>query len=361
MPESRKPSKLAGAHLWVTILAGGVGSRFWPLSTPTRPKQLLPLASPRPLIADTMDRARALAPTSHIRILAGRHLVEPIAKLLPELPEDVFLVEAIPRGTGPVLAWAAWVLARRDPEAVLISLHSDHVVDPLDAFRDQLPGAALIAAREELLLTIGVQPHRPETGYGYLEPGEALPGPESAGAFRVKRFHEKPDGETARRYVDGGYLWNSGIFVWSAQVLLEEVERCAPEIARLFPHLEAGRDARFFEEAPIISIDEAVLERSGRVATVRADFAWDDLGSWEALGRTRDVDALGNVAVGEAHVMEGENNIVFSDDRPIVLFGVDDLVAVRTAGVTLVMHRSRAQDLKKLVATLPHELRDSEA
>ena len=343
------------SHLWVTILAGGVGSRFWPLSTPSRPKQLLPLGTGAPLIADAVDRAKALVPKSRIRILTGERLERAIREALPELPPDALMVEAARRGTGPVLAWAARLLSRRDPEAVLVSLHSDHVVEPVDRFRDRILAAAAVAERHRLLVTIGITPTRPERGY--VRPGEGIGTTTPARAFRVARFHEKPDAATARGYVEAGYLWNSGIFVWPARLLIREVERHAPEIASLFPHLEAGAERRFFEESPTISVDEAVLERSDRVAVVPADFDWDDVGSWEALRRTRAADEAGNVRVGEAHIVDGRDNIAFSGGAPVVLFGVEDLVVVQTEGATLVTRRSRAAELKELLKRLPDRLR----
>lgn len=347
-----------------------MGSRFWPVSTPSRPKQLLPLASDEPLVADTLRRARALAPADRIRILAGEHLLEPFRSVLPDLPDDTYMVEPRARGTAPVLTWAAWTLHEQDPEAVLVSLHSDHVVEPEDAFRALIRDAARVAADEELLLTVAVEPDRPETGYGYIRPGDALPAPTDAHgasvpgveAFRVDAFVEKPDRETAAEYLERGYLWNSGIFVWKAAVFLDEVRRRAPEIGELLPRLEAGDPEGFFAEAPKISVDEAVLERSDRVGTVKATFRWDDVGSWGALARTRRPDEHGNVAVGPVHAVDSRDVIAWSEDgTPVVLFGVEDLVVVRTGDVTLVADRSRAPRLKELLAELPEELRKGDA
>ena len=219
----------ADDHVWVTVLAGGVGSRFWPVSTPERPKQLLPLAGDRPLISDTVERAQALVPAERIRILAGEHLAIPFRSVL-DLPETSYWIEPRARGTAPVLAWAAWRLVRIDSEAVMVSLHADHLIRPLEAFQKTLDTAVEVARRDELLVTVGAVPDRIETGYGHVEPGEALATPHPATAYRVHAFHEKPDLETARRYVDEGYLWNTGIFVWRAALLLEEIDRHAPEI-----------------------------------------------------------------------------------------------------------------------------------
>jgi len=322
------------------------------VSTRERPKQLLPLASEHTLIADTVERARALVSDDHIRILAGEHLAAPFRVAMPDLPAGSYLVEPEARGTCPVLAWAAWEVSSRDPEAVLVSLHSDHLIRPLEAFADTVRAAAHLARTRDLLVTVGVRPDRVETGYGHIQPGEALEAPGDLQAFRVAAFHEKPDAATARRYLDAGYLWNSGIFVWKASIFLDQVRRHAPEVASCLPLLEReGADA-FFQAVPVSVVDRAVMERSDRVACVEATFTWDDVGSWEALGRTRRPDAAGNVLVGDGSAVESSGNVVFAEDGKVVLFGVRDLVVVRSANVTLVLPRDRAADLKSLLRQL---------
>jgi len=366
--------------LRITILAGGIGSRFWPASRPDRPKQLLPLASERPLIVDTVERALRVVPRERVRILAGSHLVDPFRRALGgvldgEALDDLFWVEPRPRGTAPVLVWAAHRMHRDDPDSAMISLHSDHFIEPEPAFLELLPRAAALAREHDLLFTIAVPPDRPETGYGYLRPGtplgdtagatasaEATPGgagraPEPT-AWRLGAFVEKPDHETAVRYLAEGYLWNSGIFVWSTARFLEEVRLHAPEVAEHLHLLDAGRDDEFFEVVSPISVDEAVLERSGRVGTLQATFRWDDVGNWDALARTRPADGGGNVCSGESHLLDARGNVVWAEDGPIVLFGVDNLVVARSGGVTLVAPRERASELKELVNRLPARLRD---
>ena len=352
MPESKRSSAKVDPRAWVTVLAGGIGSRFWPASTPARPKQLLPLASERPLIVDTLDRARALVPEERIRILAGDHLVGPFRSALPDSPESLYWIEPQARGTAPVLAWAAWKLHRIDPDAVMVSLHADHLIDPLAGFIETVASAVEIAARDDLLLSIGVTPDRIETGYGHIEPGLPLASAGAAQGFRVAQFHEKPDAETARKYVDAGYLWNTGIFVWKASVLLDELERHAPEVTEYLPLLEES-DAAFFEAVPVSVIDRAVMERSDRVGTVAARFTWDDVGSWEALARTRPLDTGGNVVLGDGHVVEGSGSIVYADEgSSIVVLGADDLIVVQSGGTTMVLPRKRSAEMKELLSRL---------
>jgi mannose-1-phosphate guanylyltransferase len=338
-------------HVWVVVLAGGVGSRFWPVSTPERPKQLLPLASDRPLISDTIERARALVPDARIRLLAGEHLAAPFRGALSDFPASGYWVEPRARGTAPVLAWAAWRLAKIDPDAVMVSLHADHLIRPLDAFVDTVRAAVDVARRDELLVCIGVVPDRIETGYGHVEPGAALAPSGKTEAYRVRAFHEKPDEATARRYVADGYLWNTGIFVWKASVLLEELRKHAPEVHDYLPLLD--KDERsFFDAVPVSVIDRAVMERSDRVATVSATFTWDDVGNWEALSRTRGAGPSGNVVVGDGRAVDATGNIVFAESGSVVLFGTKGLVVVRTGDTTLVLPRERAADLKRLLSEL---------
>jgi mannose-1-phosphate guanylyltransferase len=354
------------AHLWTVILAGGVGSRFWPVSTPARPKQLLPLASERPLIEDTLERILPLVPQERVRILTGEHLAEPILTTLPELAPGNLLLEPRAAGTAPVLVWAAAELERRDPDAVMISLHADHVIHPAEAFRALLARAAELALRHRRLFTIGAVPTRPETGYGYIRLGAGLDGDVTtsgddaqAAAYEVAEFVEKPDAETAARYLaEGSYLWNTGLFVWRAADLLEQVERHTPELAELVPVVREGGVEEFFRRAPTLSIDEGLLERSDRVGVLRATFEWDDVGAWDAVARTRPADPHGNVTVGEAYPVASRNSVLYSEHGPIVAFGVDDLVVVRTADVTFVAHRDRAAELKKMLDEIPAALRN---
>lgn len=334
---------------WAVILAGGVGSRFWPASTPDRPKQLLPLGGDRPLIADTVGRADRLVGLDRVRIVAGPHLVEPIRKACPDLEPRHFFVEPEARGTGPALTWAAWRLRRRDPAGVMLSLHADHVIRPYERFRETAALAAGAASEDGRLYCLGKRPTRPEVGYGYLHLGEEL----GDGRWTVEEFVEKPDRETARSYLEAGsYFWNTGIFAWRCDALLQQARDRSPEIGPALDRLEAEDSPGFFREVQAISVDEGVLERSDRVGCVEATFEWDDVGTWNALPRTRGSDEAGNTAVGPVRLVDSRDNVVWSEDGEVALFGVSGLVVVRRGGRTLVTTREAAPRLKRFLAEL---------
>lgn len=346
---------MSGPERWVTILAGGIGSRFWPLSTADRPKQLLPLAGPRALVADTAERASALAPVERILLLTHRDLGDRVLEAAPMLDGCVVLEEREAKGTGPALARAAWEIRRRAAgDAVMVSLHADHYIHPAESFVKNVQTAAVVAGRHRMLVTLGARPTRAETGFGYMELGEEL-GP---GVRRVLRFVEKPDPVTATRFVASDrFLWNTGIFVWRPDDLLDEVAAVAPELAAVLDRLEAGDPDRYFADAPTLSIDEGVLERSGRVAVVFAGFEWDDVGSWAALLRVRERSPEGNVVVGAGHAVDCKYTLVWAEEGAVVAFGLEHCVVARAGDLVLVTTRDRAADLKKLLARLPDHLR----
>lgn len=342
---------------WAVVLAGGVGSRFWPISTPERPKQLLPLATAEPMLADTLARLAPLVPIERTLVLTNAGLVEAIARLAPTLPRENLIAEPRPAGTAAALAWAAHQIAERgDRTDVMISVHADWAVGDADGFRASLSAAADVAESEHALVTVGVVPVRPDPGFGYIQPGDAV----SAGARRVVRFVEKPDRAKAERMVHDGYLWNSGIFVWRAGDFLDEIDALTPEIA---PHLAAHAHdlAGFFDAITSgISVDVGVMERSTRVLVLPGDFGWDDVGTWAALKRVRACDADGNAVSGLVHTLESSNNVVHADGNAVVLYGVSDLVVVSRDGLTLVTTMERAADLKRLIESLPSNIKDRE-
>lgn len=346
----------ARPHQWAVVLAGGAGSRFWPLSTPERPKQLLALVDARPLLVNTLDRLAPLNPLARTLVLTGSALAAAVAAALPGLPPENLITEPRPAGTAAALAWAAAEIQRRDgPNAVMMCVHSDwHVGDP-QGFRDTLRRAADVASKSHALVTVGIVPTRPDPGFGYIEPGERL----TSGARRVARFIEKPSRERAREMQSAGYLWNSGIFVWRVGDFLGEIHRHTPEVAEALTTYggDTPQPDRFFAGVRSISVDVGVLERSDRVVVLPGDFGWDDVGTWSALHRVREPDAAGNVTSGDAFAVASTSNVVHAEGNAVVLFGVSDLVVVTRPGLTLVTTMDHASDLKTLVESLPDKLR----
>ena len=340
---------------WAVLLAGGSGTRFWPLSTPETPKQLLPLSGAGSTAEEAVERLAGLVPRERVLVVAGASLAARLGGLL-NLPGENFLIEPYPASTAPALIWATWEARRRDPDAEVLSLHADWVIGDAAAFRRTADDALTVARAHDRLVTVGVVPSRPETGYGYIVPGVPL----DDGARTVARFSEKPDAATALDLMAAGALWNSGLFAWTAGRLLAEAARHTPEVMAALPSLEAGDVARFFREVTPISIDVGLLERSGAVAVVSGAFAWDDVGTWQALARVRPKDPNGNVVVGPAVLVESHDCIVWSDRDPIVLSGVQDLVVVHANGRILVMPTERAAAMKQLLDALPPAVRATE-
>lgn len=339
---------------WAVVLAGGVGSRFWPLSTPSRPKQLLPLVSSEPMLADSVARLGDVAPPERILILTNPGLVPAIHALLPQVPAENLIAEPRAGGTGAALTWAAQEIARRDgPDATMISTHADSAIRDTAEFQRVLGAAATAAEEHHALVTVGIVPERPDTGLGHIQPGDALGG--NTSARRVVRFVEKPDLARAEQMTRDGFLWNSGIFAWRVGDFLDDVRRLAPEIAPAL-HAHADDIAAFFAAVKPIAVDVAVLERSDRVAVVDGTFGWDDVGTWASLRRVRPCDAEGNAMVGPVHALEARGNVVHAEGNAVVLYGVRDLVVVTRDGLTLVTTIDKAADLKTLIATLPPAL-----
>ena len=338
---------------WAVLLAGGSGTRFWPLSTPRNPKQLLPLSGAASSAEESVERLSGLMPRERILVVTGSTLAERLQTSL-HLPAANVLVEPIAASTAPALIWATWEAQRRDPDAEVLSLHADWAVGDAVAFRRTADLALNTARTHDRLVTVGVVPSRPETGYGYIVPGAPL----DDSARMVARFSEKPDAATALDLMADGALWNTGLFAWTARRLLEETARHTPEVAPALARLRDNDVPGFFSTVTPISIDVGLLERSGAVAVVTGDFAWDDVGTWAALARVRPKDPSGNIVVGKAFLHESQDCIVWSDGEAIVLSGVQDLVVVHANGRILIMPAARAPGMKQLLDALPAEIRD---
>jgi mannose-1-phosphate guanylyltransferase len=341
---------------WAVILAGGAGTRFWPLSTPNHPKQLLPLAGDTSTAEEAVDRLVGLIPRERVLVVTGAALAPQLQERLKLVTENV-LIEPRAASTAPALIWATAEAQRRDADAEILSLHADWAVGDAAAFRRTADLALTTARRFGRLVTVGVVPSRPETGYGYIVPGPAL----GDGARMVARFSEKPDAATALDLMAAGALWNSGLFAWTAVRLLEETEAHTPEVAPCLAALRAGKVEQFFREVTPISIDVGLLERSSSVAVVSGSFAWDDIGTWQALTRVRPKDPNGNVLVGRAFMHNSEDCIVWAERDTVVLSGVQDLIVVQANGRILVMPADQAASIKNLLDALPPEIRDTDS
>jgi mannose-1-phosphate guanylyltransferase len=346
--------------LYPVVMAGGSGTRFWPLSRVRRPKQFLPLASSKPLLVETVGRLKGLAGLQETYVVCGPGHAALVRRLLPGLPAKHVLVEPVARNTAPAIALATWVIGALDPDGVLAVLPSDHHVASPAGFRAVLERAAKLARTGDLV-TVGIQPTRPETGYGYIRLGTAL-GP---GAFRVQAFVEKPDALTAAGYVSSKeYLWNGGIFVFTARAMKEAFAHHLPAVAKAMDKLAPLLGTRGFAKAlkrafprlPSVSVDYGVMERARNIAVVAGDFGWSDVGSFAALGEVRPQDASGNVAVGEATlVLDSAGCVVLGSGRTLVVLGMRDTVVVDAGDAVLVLPRERSQDVRQVVEVLRHK------
>jgi mannose-1-phosphate guanylyltransferase len=335
---------------WAVVLAGGTGSRFWPLSTPEKPKQLLPLVTEKPLLHDTVFRLRPIVDPEHTVILTSASLTKPIGKLLRELPRENIIAEPQPAGTAAALTWAALSIERRDGRnAIMICVHADWAIADDERFRETLLEAERVALKTQSLVTVGIVPTRADPGFGYIQPSDPATGKASV----VKRFVEKPDRVRAEEMRNDGYLWNSGIFVWRVGDFLDEVDRHTPELAAALRHGRSGDASQFFASVIMpVSVDVGILERSSKVMVVPGDFGWDDVGTWAALSRVRSKDEFGNVTTGDVHLLDCADNVVHADSGQVVMYGVNDLVVVTKNGLTMVTTTDKASDLKRLIESL---------
>jgi mannose-1-phosphate guanylyltransferase len=345
------------------ILAGGSGTRFWPLSRGRRPKQLLALEGERSLLRETVDRLAPLVAPGAVWVCTTASLADAVRAELPDVPAQQVLVEPCGRNTAPAIGWS---LLRMPPDhrgGVVAVLPADHRFGDAAGFRRVLARAAAEAERSDRVLALGVRPRWAEVGFGYLELGDALAddGQAEDGLRAVARFTEKPDAATAERFVSGGnHLWNAGIFVFRGATLLDQLTRFEPAIGRGLAALEAApeRLAELYPELPSISIDYAVMERLGTIAALPLDCGWSDLGSWEALAELLPADGDGNRRRGDAVAVDARDNLLWADHGTVAVVGVDGLVVVRTADAVLVVPRERSQDVRRLVEQLRGQGRD---
>jgi mannose-1-phosphate guanylyltransferase len=348
------------------ILAGGSGTRFWPASRTTRPKQVLAIGpgATESLIARTARRIEALCPPERAYIATGKALVKVTREALPWFPESAFLAEPVARNTAACIGWASSLIHRRDPEALIAALPSDQLMDDEPGFREAV-GQALKVAESGTIVTMGIKPARPETGYGYIEVGSEL----SPGVRRVQRFVEKPTREVAEGYLtSGNYLWNAGMFFFRAQTMLEAIREHMPKLAQGIERIEhaakRGAEAErteteaVFQDLESVSIDYGIMEKVRQLAVIPADVGWSDLGSWHTVWELGKKDANGNVAPESAVFVDAQNNLIENlrqvpaGKRIVALVGVHDLCVVDTDDALLILPRERCQDVREIVAEL---------
>ena len=343
------------------LLAGGAGTRLWPVSRDALPKQFLPLIGNKSTYQETLLRVQDAMFAPPI-VITGPNFHFFARRQAEEIGVDATIViEPMRRDSGPAIAAATVVASRRDPKAVVLALAADHIIPDVEAFRATCQ-AGRVAAEAGHIVTFGIKPTEPKTSYGYILPGEAI----GDGVYAVKSFVEKPDAETAAHYVRDGYLWNSGNFLFRAAVLLSELKRLEPDIAAAVDAAvaNASNDLGFlrlesdaFSRAPQKSIDYAVMERTDLAAVALGNFRWSDIGSWDALFDITSRDPAGNVLQGSVVTMDAKGCVVHSNDRLTAVVGVNDLVVVSTADAVMVIPRARAQDVRELVSKLKTEKR----
>jgi mannose-1-phosphate guanylyltransferase len=345
---------------FVTVLAGGAGTRFWPSGRRARPKQLLPITSRRSILFETLARCAPLAPPERTYVVTNRIQLEATRRECPALPPAQVVAEPEMRNTAAAIGLAALHVARRDPDGVMVVLPADHFIDPPERFVACFRAAVRRAAQADVLLTVGIRPTGPATGYGYIEAGEPRATIEGHPVLAVKSFKEKPNAAAAAAFIaTGSYFWTAGTFVWRVPTLLEAFRRHLPGhhevLKRIEARLDRGEEPRpddyaRFENVPI---DMGIMEKADNVEVIPADFQWDDVGSWLAVDRLNARDADGNIVRGLHVGIDTHNCIVFgSEEHVVATLGIDDLIVVHTPDATLICPKSRAEEVRQIVRQL---------
>ncbi len=345
-------------HAYAVILAGGSGERFWPLSTKARPKQFISLFGGRPLLSMAVERLHGLIPADRIFIITAERLVDDTAVAAWNVPRANIVGEPCKRDTAPAIAVACGLVEQRDPEGIVCILTADQLMSDVETFRLTLADAIKVAGREKVIVTMGIQPDTPATGFGYIEAGETLETRTVTLFNKAARFVEKPDAYTAARYVESGkYYWNAGMFIWKTGTMREALGEHAPELAQLCDAVAKAASPeeltallrRIYPSLRAISVDYAVMEHAKNIVMARGAFGWDDVGSWPSVAGHFSADRAGNVVIGTCEPMEAQNNIVVSENRLTALIGVSGLVVVQSENATLICPKDRAEDVKKLL------------
>jgi mannose-1-phosphate guanylyltransferase len=346
--------------IYAVIMAGGVGSRFWPRSRERSPKQVLEIVGSGTMIQNTVKRIEPLVPIERVCIVTNRLQKELIAKQLPKLPEENILVEPVGRNTAPCVGLAAQWVRHKDPNGVMIVLPADHLIRDDKEFIRILGSAVRVAEENEALVTIGIKPTHPETGFGYIQFDDSDDRNvyASEGIYRVKTFAEKPNYETAEKFLKSGdFVWNSGIFIWRASVILDEIERQLPELdVQLKKIAPAVGTPGYYHAVEVaygvlrgVSIDYGVMEKAKNVYVAKGDFGWSDVGSWDEVTRLTPVDGDGNATRGTVIIRDAASNYVDAGNKMVAIVGAEDLIVVSTDDAILICKKGHSQDVKEIV------------
>lgn len=339
------------------IMAGGKGTRFWPLSTEKKPKQFLNLIGEETMIQMTINRIKPIIPIERIFVCTGQQYVHLVREQLPELPERNIIVEPEGRNTTPCIALAAFIIRRYYKDANMIVLPSDHLINDENKFRDIVVSCdKFIKDNEEAIITLGMKPIRAETGYGYIKCSYENKSSNNYKFIRVDAFVEKPSKEKAEKYINqGDYLWNGGMFLWSTNNILNNIKMYSPntyEALHLLGNVEENKIQEIingnYKNTESISIDYSVLEKSKDIYVVPSDFGWDDIGSWEALERYRESDELGNILLGNTITINAKNNLVISSNNRVLVEGLDNIYVIENEGKIFIGNKLNGFKLKEL-------------
>ena len=343
-------------ELHLVLMAGGSGTRFWPASRSSRPKQFLPLAGQQTMLAQTLARVSTLVPSERTLVVCGQSQRELVLESLPELPPENILAEPCGRNTLPCIALATCELERRAPGSLQIVLPADHVIEPLESFQRSLLAGIEVARERDSLVTFGIEPSFPATGYGYIELGPRAGSARGVQVFEVSRFEEKPGLEDARAFLASGrYLWNSGMFVWKTSVIARALETHAPEVIAALRAARQGELPAVYQSLASAPIDKGVMEPASNRHVLPIDYRWSDVGSWSALADVLAADELGLIRSGAVELVthEARDCIVHAEDgHTVALVGVEGLIVVQTKDATLICPRERDQDVREIVAEL---------
>lgn len=343
--------------LCALIMAGGKGTRFWPLSTEKKPKQFLNLIGDKTMIQMTVDRIRPIIPIERIFVCTGDSYVDLVKSQLPDIPEKNIIVEPEGRNTAPCIALSAMIIKKYYNDATMVVLPSDHLIKDEDSFRNiLLDGEKYLKENDKAILTLGMTPNRPETGYGYIKFSKDKTYINNNEVIKVDKFVEKPNLEKALEYLaDGSYLWNGGMFIWTVNNILDQIKEFIPKTYNALKNIEQinvnelqGYINENYGKTDSISVDYAILEKSNEIYVIPSDLGWDDVGSWEALDRYREKDDNGNIFIGKINSIDSNNNLIISKNHNVIIHGLNDIYIIENDGNIIVGKKEEVSKIKSL-------------